>query len=105
MAAKKRGEGAGIWDGPDAPDFAKAGSTSSVLKPPAYVVLTAEQMESHVDMYDDLQIHHVIERGGLSYNVGVAFSYLYRAGNKPGNSTAQDIKKAIQHLQFELEAL
>jgi hypothetical protein len=47
----------------------------------------------------------VVEDFDLSYNVGTACSYLLRAGKKEGNPAEQDIQKAINHLQFELEKL
>jgi len=40
-----------------------------------------------------------------SYNIGTAISYLLRAGHKPNNPIEQDIQKAINHLQFELDRL
>lgn len=40
-----------------------------------------------------------------SYNLGVAISYLLRAGKKPGNPKSQDIRKAIAHLKSELKHL
>ena len=47
----------------------------------------------------------VVEDFDLSYNVGTACSYLMRAGKKEGNSAAQDIQKAINHLHFEIDKL
>tara|TARA_R110000822_G_scaffold2241_1_gene10768 strand:- start:41 stop:271 length:231 start_codon:yes stop_codon:yes gene_type:complete len=53
----------------------------------------------------------VIEDFNLSYNSGVAVSYLLRAGVKSSNSLSQidkqidDIKKAIAHLNFEVDKL
>jgi len=43
-----------------------------------------------------------------SYNLGTAITYLLRAGKKiykdnPELSKIEDIKKAIHHLEFELE--
>ena len=38
-----------------------------------------------------------------SYNIGVAIAYLLRAGKKKDNPKSQDIKKAIHHLEKELE--
>jgi hypothetical protein len=40
-----------------------------------------------------------------SYNLGTAITYLLRAGKKEGNPTEQDIRKAINHLHFELDRL
>ena len=47
----------------------------------------------------------VVEDFNLSYNVGTAVSYLLRAGKKEGNPAEQDIRKAINHLHFELDKL
>ena len=38
-----------------------------------------------------------------NYNLGTALTYLMRAGKKPNNPITQDIKKAIAHLEFELD--
>jgi len=38
-----------------------------------------------------------------SYNLGVAIAYLLRAGKKKDNPKSQDIQKAIDHLEKELE--
>lgn len=38
-----------------------------------------------------------------NYNLGTALTYLMRAGKKPDNPMTQDIRKAIAHLEFELE--
>jgi len=38
-----------------------------------------------------------------NYNLATAITYLLRAGKKPNNPMSQDIKKAIAHLQRELE--
>ena len=42
---------------------------------------------------------------GDSYNLGTAITYLLRAGKKEGNPTEQDIRKAMEHLHFELDRL
>ena len=42
---------------------------------------------------------------GDNYNLGVALSYLMRAGKKEGNPIEQDIRKAIDHLHFELDRI
>lgn len=38
-----------------------------------------------------------------NYNIGTALTYLMRAGKKPGNPIEQDIRKAIHHLEMELD--
>ena len=52
-----------------------------------------------------IRAHHVIADFDLTYNVGTAVTYLLRAGKKPSNPATQDIRKAIDHLQFELERI
>jgi len=47
----------------------------------------------------------VVEDFDLTYNTGTAVSYLLRAGKKEGNPAQQDIQKAINHLEFELDRL
>lgn len=48
---------------------------------------------------------HVQRALGLSLNVGTAFKYLWRAGRKPDNTLLQDLKKAREYLNFEIEYL
>jgi hypothetical protein len=51
-----------------------------------------------------MEAHEVIEDFvGDNYNMGVAVAYLLRAGKKPDNDIVQDLKKAIDHLQFEIK--
>lgn len=50
-----------------------------------------------------MQVKDVVAH--LSYNIGVAAAYLFRAGRKPGNELKDDLRKAIDHLNFELERL
>ena len=47
----------------------------------------------------------VVEDFELGYNLGTACSYLLRAGKKEGNPAEQDIRKAINHLHFELDRI
>jgi hypothetical protein len=47
----------------------------------------------------------VIANFDLTYNIGTAVTYLLRAGKKEGNPTEQDIRKAINHLHFELDKI
>jgi len=53
----------------------------------------------------------VVEDWNLSYNVGTATTYLLRAGKKAEQGMSskekhiEDIKKAINHLNFEIEKL
>jgi len=53
----------------------------------------------------------VVEDFSLSYNTGTAVSYLLRAGKKEEEGMSnidkhkEDIKKAINHLNFEIDKL
>ena len=47
----------------------------------------------------------VVGNFGLTYNIVTATTYLLRAGKKEGNPAEQDIRKAINHLHFELDRL
>ena len=47
----------------------------------------------------------VVENFDLSYNVGTAVTYLLRSKNKHNDMGVEDIRKAINHLHFELEKL
>jgi hypothetical protein len=50
------------------------------------------------------QARKVVENFDLNYNLGTATTYILRAYSK--HDTAKNcLKKAIHHLQFELEAL
>ena len=46
----------------------------------------------------------VVEGFDLSYNIGTATTYLLRCQRKH-STPIQDIKKAIAHLEFELEKI
>ena len=47
----------------------------------------------------------VVGNFNLTYNIGTATTYLLRAGKKEGNPAEQDIRKAINHLHFELDRI
>lgn len=40
-----------------------------------------------------------------NFNVGNAFKYLWRAGLKDGNSSVQDLRKAIFYIEDEIRRL
>jgi len=63
-------------------------------KTPKYYIGKYKQIEAF-DVVLDFQEDN--------YNLGTAITYLLRAGKKPNNPMSQDIKKAIAHLQRELE--
>jgi len=39
------------------------------------------------------------------YNIATAMVYLWRCGRKPGVDPIEDLRKAIQHLEFEIRRL
>ena len=47
----------------------------------------------------------VLHNFDLSYNVGTAVTYLLRSKNKHNDGGIEDIQKAINHLNFELDRL
>ena len=58
----------------------------------------------YVGKYKNLEAFDVVlDFQEDNYNLGTAITYLLRAGKKPNNPLAQDIKKAIAHLEKELE--
>ena len=58
----------------------------------------------YIGKYHKYEARKVVEDFELSYNLGTAVTYLLRAKRK--HDTPKDcIKKAIAHLQFELERL
>lgn len=46
---------------------------------------------------------NVIADWDLDFFLGSAIKYISRAGRKRGNTKEQDLKKAIQYLEFEIE--
>ena len=47
----------------------------------------------------------VIRDWNLNFNLGNAVKYIARNGRKDGNSSLQDLKKAKQYLEFEIDFL
>jgi len=47
----------------------------------------------------------VVSNFDLSYNIGTAVTYLIRSKRKHNDGGVEDIRKAINHLHFELERL
>ena len=47
----------------------------------------------------------VVANFDLSYNIGTAVTYLLRSKNKHTDGGLEDIRKAINHLHFELDVL
>ena len=51
------------------------------------------------------EARRVVEDFDLSYNMATAESYRLQAKNKHSDGGIQDIRKAINHLHFELDKL
>ena len=47
----------------------------------------------------------VVSNFDLSYNIATAVTYLLRAKNKHQDGGVEDIRKAINHLHFELDRI
>lgn len=47
----------------------------------------------------------VIRDWGLNFNLGCSIKYIVRAGRKDGNTTLEDLLKAREYLDFEIEAI
>lgn len=52
----------------------------------------------------NIQARYVVSDFDLTYNVGTAVTYLLRSQRKH-KTPIEDLKKAIAHLEFELERL
>ena len=47
----------------------------------------------------------VVSNFDLSYNIGTAVTYLLRSKRKHNDGGVEDVRKAINHLHFELDKL
>lgn len=61
------------------------------VRPPHYSALGG--VESHLIM------------GEFNFNLGNAMKYIWRCGRKAGSSPIEDLQKAKQYLDFEIERL
>ena len=59
----------------------------------------------YIGKYHKYEARKVVEDFELSYNVGTCVTYCLRSKRKHSDGGVQDIKKAIAHLEFELERL
>lgn len=50
-----------------------------------------------------IQVIEFIQDQGLSYAIGNAVKYVCRAGFKDPNKHIEDLQKAIQNIQFEID--
>mgnify|MGYP001334628171 CR=1 FL=1 len=71
-------------------------------------VMSKKQKFEKVDHPDHYQAKgmeaiDVIEAYNLNFSLGSALKYILRAGKKPGESSTEDLNKAIWYLQREVE--
>jgi len=57
----------------------------------------------YIGKYKKITAADVVADFELSYNCGSSVVYLLRAGKKPDNAYIQDLKKAVHHLNMEIE--
>jgi hypothetical protein len=50
-----------------------------------------------------MEVIDVVEAYNLNFSLGSALKYILRAGKKPGESSIEDLNKAIWYLQRELD--
>lgn len=55
--------------------------------------------------YSKYEPRKVIREWGLNFNLGNTIKYISRAGRKSGNTTLEDLLKAREYLDFEIEAI
>jgi hypothetical protein len=51
------------------------------------------------------RLWELIDALGMSHRQASAFEYVYRAGRKPGASKADDLRKAVANLEYEIARL
>jgi hypothetical protein len=59
----------------------------------------------YVGRYKGIRAIEVVEDFELTHNLANAVEYILRAGKKSGNPIEQELRKAIDHLHFELNFL
>jgi hypothetical protein len=64
-----------------------------------------ESPSYYTGKYKKIKAIDVVQDFELTHNLANAVEYILRAGKKEGNPISQDISKAIDHLQFELNFL
>lgn len=55
--------------------------------------------------YSKFEPKDVIREYNLNFNLGNVIKYIVRAGRKDGNTILDDLRKARQYLDFEIEFL
>ena len=68
-------------------------------------MINEEDIPSYYKGRNGYMAKDVVSNFDLSYNIGTAVTYLLRAKNKHQDGGVEDIRKAINHLHFELDRL
>ena len=68
-----------------------------------------KKMENEIPEYykgkNGYMAKDVVSNFDLTYNIGTAVTYLLRSKRKHNDGGVEDIRKAINHLHFELDRL
>lgn len=72
--------------------------------PPLELCGTPRPKVSHYQGYGIEPIDY-INSHNFNFNLGNAIKYISRCGKKEGESTVNDLKKAIDYLNFEIERI
>ena len=70
-----------------------------------YEIMKDETIPEYYKGKNGYMAKDVVANFDLSYNVGTAVTYLLRSKNKHNDGGLEDIRKAINHLHFELDVL
>ena len=68
-------------------------------------MINEEDIPSYYKGKNGYMAKDVVSNFDLSYNIGTAVTYLLRAKNKHQDGGLEDIRKAINHLHFELDRI
>ena len=68
-------------------------------------MINEEDIPSYYKGRNGYMAKDVVSNFDLSYNIGTAVTYLLRAKNKHQDGGVEDIRKAINHLHFELDKI
>jgi hypothetical protein len=73
--------------------------------PNNYYTMKDETIPEYYKGKNGYMAKDVVANFDLSYNIGTAVTYLLRSKNKHNDGGLEDIRKAINHLHFELDVL
>ena len=100
----------GLWTSPDCEQWTKKSDKKPEEERPEDKdkISDKEDIISHPNHYcagRKYEPKDVIRDWNLNFNLGNAVKYISRNGRKDGNSSLQDLKKARQYLDFEIDYL